>query len=1075
MAVEKAVERKIVSVLFADLVGFTSLSERLDAEDVAAVQGAYFDTVRQVVGRYGGQLEKFIGDAAMAVFGVPVTRDDDAERAVRAGLALASAVEQLGARVGLERDALAVRVGVNSGEVVHSVDAEPGDAVVTGDPVNVAARLQAAAAPGEVLVGPTTALAVAAAVELGEARALELKGKADAVAARSVTAVRTEPSRDAAMGALRAPLLGRDAELARLLDEAQWAEREPRRLLVIAPPGVGKTRLVEELAARAQGAALARARLRPDVLAPFEPVAQLFLTAGAGDEPALAERLKAGGASAGRAAVVVEEVRAVLKQAHDATPADRESRFAAWVEALDALAGERAGLWIVEDVHWAGGDLLAFLSFAAETPGRRLVVTTSRPSLLETAADWCASAPSFELPTLAGSAASDLVRALVGDALPEELVSRIADASDGNPLFIEELLRTWIGVGTLVEADGAWTLARPAEQVSLPSTVQSIYAAQLDDLPPRARDVARRASVAGRRFPFAALDPLEVADAQGGIELLARRALLSGPSPDQLFGPSYTYRHALLRDAGYASLARADRARLHVALARWLEQGPEATSAQVAEPIGRHYARALESVPALAREVAPELERDECRRRAAQWLERAAEAALELAAHESGRELLRRALELTEEAEAEKRSRRLARLGEITAATADMDEGARLLEEALEIARAGADRHGIARAAAALSRVLDQQVQFMPAARMAQQALDEIDERDDLDTALLLVRRASAINNGSDAVEGPRADVERALPIARREGDRGLELEALALLAGLEGGRLDEWRDLERLALESGAWDQAADAIRAQALQLVADHAEQARPLIARAIELCEARGLREDLAWSHYAGVELGLVSGDWDGAVAAARRALDLGIPNGYDRAVVRTWSAVLPLAAARDDRLLLDEGQAWLAERFREPENPSPYALIMGAARRLELVNRGLREPFVPDVEERLPSFELRYSSPSWLAGLETVFDSWLNAGELDGAGRALERMTTAAARDGVATLGRATCALFTAKLLAARGDDPSAEAARALAGFRESRAPWWIAKALRLTGTPEALAEAAEIERSLRIPT
>src|SRR5215218_5565716 len=153
------IERKIVTVLFADLVGFTSLSEELDAEDVAAVQTAYFDTVRETIERYGGRLEKFIGDAAMAVFGVPRTRDDDAERAVRAGLALAAAIDQLGARIGLESGALAVRVGVNSGEVVHTPDAGPEEAIVTGDVVNVAARLQAAAAPGTVLLGETTALA----------------------------------------------------------------------------------------------------------------------------------------------------------------------------------------------------------------------------------------------------------------------------------------------------------------------------------------------------------------------------------------------------------------------------------------------------------------------------------------------------------------------------------------------------------------------------------------------------------------------------------------------------------------------------------------------------------------------------------------------------------------------------------------------------------------------------------------------------------------------------------------------------------------------------------------------------
>ena len=226
----------------------------------------------------------------------------------------------------------------------------------------------------------------------------------------------------------------------------------------------------------------------------------------------------------------------------------------------------------------------------------------------------------------------------------------------------------------------------------------------------------------------------------------------------------------------------------------------------------------------------------------------------------------------------------------------------------------------------------------MPAARMARQALDEIGERDDLETALLLVRHATALSDGSDAVDGPRADAERALPIARREGDRRLELEALGLLASFKDVNLDDWRELERLARDSGAWDKAADAIHTQVLLLAPDHAGDARAHAERAIELCEARGLREALAWSHYAAVEVGLVSGDWDAAVAAARSALDIGVRNGYDRAVVRTWSAVLPLASARNDQRLLNEGHAWLTERFREPESPSPYALIMGAARQL-----------------------------------------------------------------------------------------------------------------------------------------
>jgi class 3 adenylate cyclase len=1067
MAVERALERRVVSVLFADLVGFTSLSEQLDAEDVVTVQGAYFATVRETVERYGGRLEKFIGDAAMAVFGVPRARDDDGERAVRAGLALAAAVEQLGARIGLDAGALAVRIGVNSGEVVHTPDAGPEEAMVTGDPVNVAARLQAAAGRGEVLVGETTALAVDAAIELGERQALELKGKAEPVRARRAVAVRAEPSRDLAMGALRAPLLGRARELERLLEELERAREEPRLVLVVAPPGVGKTRLVDELAALATGVAVSRARLRPDALAPFDAVAQLLP-----DADGLEDRLRSAGVAPARARALGDEAGAVLRPSGDAPAGvDRESRFAAWMELLDALAGESAGLWIVEDVHWAGPDLLAFLSFAAEKPGRRLVVATARPALLATAPDWCAEGSPLDLRLLPEADASQLVCALVGDALPAALVEEIALRSDGNPLFIEELLRMWVSLGDLAPAGGGWRLARPAGEIPLPQTVQSIYAAQLDDLPGSARDVARRASVAGRRFPVAALDALEVVEGGAGIELLAHRALVSGPAGDDLLGASYAYRHALLRDAGYASLARAERVRLHVQLARWLERTAAERGGQAAELIGRHYARALEGVPALAHEVAPGLGRDECRRLAATWFERGAEASLELYAHESARELLGRALELTGDDEAADRARRLAALGDLTASTADMDEGARLLEDALATARAAGDREGIARAAAALSRVLDQQVQFMPAARMADGALAEIGERDDLATAWLLFRRAIAVSNGSDAVEGPQKDAERTLAIARAAGDGRLELEALQFLTTRQSGDVEALAELEALARERRAWPAAAGALMTRALVLTPDRAGEAREAADRAVALCEAHGLREDLAWSHYTQTEVGLVSGDWDAAVAAGRRALEIGIAGGYDRAVVRTWSTVLPIATARRDVALLREGHAWLTERFREPENPSPYALVIGVARKLELAEAGLIEPLVPGVEERVASFALPYASPSWLAALEIVFDAWLRAGEFSGAEQALAAMRAG----GRATeLGSGAQALLSARLLAARDQDSSADAQRALESFRAVRAPWWVAKALRLLPTAEAATEAVELERALGIP-
>jgi len=381
----RVVERRIVTVLFADLVGFTSLSERLDAEDVSLIQDAYFDAVRETIERHGGMLEKFVGDAAMAVFGAPRVRDDDAERAVRAGLALVAAVDRLGSSLGLDEGALRLRVGVNTGEAVYGeATAERGP--VTGDTVNVAARLQASAQPGSVAVGGVTALAVAEAVELERVGELELKGKADPVAAWQVLGVYPERSRERALGGLRAPMIGRAEELGKLIgslgDGAQ-------RIVVVAPPGVGKTRLLGEVGAEAtaRGAAVLRARLRPDLLSPFEPVGQLVRSLG---NPAdVVSRLPPG-----RGEVVRDALAAVIAPVEAASgfAQERDRLFAAWLEGLDALAVGAPAAWLVEDLHWASPDLLAFLDFAgrASRSDGRLVIGTARPALLESAAEWCA-------------------------------------------------------------------------------------------------------------------------------------------------------------------------------------------------------------------------------------------------------------------------------------------------------------------------------------------------------------------------------------------------------------------------------------------------------------------------------------------------------------------------------------------------------------------------------------------------------------------------------------------------------------------------------------------------------------
>jgi class 3 adenylate cyclase/tetratricopeptide (TPR) repeat protein len=1111
VAAERALERRIVTVLFCDLVGFTSLSEALDPEDVVAVQDAYFAAVHETVTRYGGTLEKFIGDAAVAVFGVPRVRDDDAAHAVRAALALTSAVDQLGARLGLAAGELRLRVGVNTGEVVYGqASAERGP--VTGDTVNVAARLQAAAPPGAVLIGEATALAVEDTVELEAAGPLELKGKAEATRAWRALAERTEPSRERAMGGLRAPMLGRKRELERL--ERALAELQAgaaHTVAVLAPPGVGKTRLVDELArAAASDAMVCRARLRPDVLAPYDGVAQLLaaalvaaglaadsLTALAA-ERLLTDRLSEAGTDPGRTRVVAESVVAVLFPAAadgQAEPANRDAVFAAWLDAFDALGTSGRVLWIVEDAHWAGGDLLAFLLAAGSPPARspRLVVVTGRPALRER----FDLDDALELPPLSPRTTATLIRKLVGGAVPAELVGRIAQASDGNPLFVEELLRTWASSGLLVAEGDRWQLTADPAEVSVPTTVQTIYAAQLDDLPPPARLTARRASVPGRRFPAAALEALGVDDAAEGLEVLTRRALIGGPDADAVFGSTYTFRHALLRDAGYASLARAERAALHVRLARWLEAVAGERRGQIAELIGRHYAAAAESAPRLAAEVAPQLSRAEAAHAAAGWLELGADTALELGAHETARTLLTRALELTEEEAVLDAARRRRRLGEAIAQSADMDEAAGELERARELARTvlqstegdehAAGRAEYAAATASLGWVYNQQVRFDDAAELARKALEELGEGQDVETARLLLLRGTAVGYGTDEIDGPLADVRRAAAIARTTHAPDVELDAVALHTRWEtdlgSATVADLREVERLALRRGRWATAAAAARTEAIMLFDGDPLAAADALARADELCRARGLLEELAWTDYARTELGLLTGDWDVALAAGLRAVDLAERNAYRRAGIRSWYAILPIAAARRDEEVLRRAHAF-SSRFRPhfPTVPAPWARVMSTAADLRFAALGWPRTAIyePDDDAAVPAFDDAGQLPSFCDAADAVIGAWLADGAYERVRAALAVAAAAVERAPARPVTwPAVMTLLRARLGATLGDPVDVGALRpAIDALRSVPAPAWLARGFRQlealgAATVEEVAEADAIDRRLGI--
>ena len=1112
---EQMVERRIVTVLFCDLVGFTTLSEELDAEDVATIQDAYFAMVRDTVGLYGGRLEKFIGDAAMAVFGVPRARDDDAQRAVRAGLALVGGIQQIGARLGLDEGALRLRVGVNTGEAVAAAEGGPDEGRVTGDTVNTAARLQTAAQPMTVYIGEATALAVADVAELESVGGLELKGKAEPTSAWTITGMRAEASREQAMGALRAPTLGRATELAALSEAAQRvAGGAVERWLIVAPPGVGKSRLLREFAGVVEvgGGLVWRTRARPESLSPFDPIARLLLdalgSAGvvADHRDALHQRLVGAGVAELRAQVIADAVASVLAPptaAGEGKPSeDRDALFGAWLDALDVLAGRTPIAWLVEDVHWAGGDVLSFLAMATErTTAPRLIVATARPSLLESEPEWCredleSGRHVLQLSTLDAADARGLVQALVGEALPGDLVERIAERSDGNCLFIEELLRTWVSVGTLVAGAGeSWRLTVPADTIPMPTSVQSIYAAQLDDLPPDARLLARRASVAGRRFPVRALEPLGLGSGSAtdaGLDPLRRRELVTGPLAEPVWGEAFAYRHALLRDAGYASLARAERARLHARLGRWLVEAAGGRSNEVAETIAGHYASALESAPALAREIDDGLDRAATQRLAADWYERAGQAALALAAHDAARTLLRRSIDLTARDALLDRARRWERLGEATAFAADMDEGAAAYEQAIEHYRSAvaavdgaeriAARSGLARSVGSLCDVWFQQLRFAESHDLAVRVIDELGDPDQVSLARLLIAKAMGRQAASGPSDETESDLARAVELARAGGDPVVELHAFDYLTVVRSeaghGDVAAFERIEQMATKLGDWPTAMAAMSNAASMLVDEHASEVFPHVDRVREMAHALGRLEDAGWADYLGSEAGFVSGEWDRAYELGLRAVDLGEKYAYRRLTVRTYHVLVPIATVRGDPALLKRASDWYAT-LSGPLPNSPYARLMRPAQDLSFAEAGLIPRVTLEVEPRISSYQEEPGGGSWTAAADKVFSSWLSDGSVEGAAQILEAMT--AALEGyanVSSLGRGTYELLRARLALARGDPATAAAAAdaALERFRVSQAPWWMAKAMRValragSGGLDLEREVVEIEQRL----
>ncbi len=667
--VEETEQRRIVTVLFADLANSTTLAESLDAEEMRAILADFFAAMSREIHRHGGSVEKYIGDAIMAVFGLPIVHEDDPVRAVRAALDMQASLRTLNAnlasadeveRADGTRPQLRLRIGVNTGEVAAATAAREGqDFLITGDPVNVAARLQQLAAPGAILVGSRTYRSARGAAEFRQVPAVPLRGKSRTVDIWEVVGLlgdqQAPSARPRGRDGAQTPLVGRDTEMA-LLDAVArrvMRERSPHLITIIGVPGVGKTRLARDFASRISTPATPassrdsgsgqRARPQPLFLEgrcppygedvtyfPLTEMLRCYAGFGALEAPesARAKLLAATRdalASAGRV-VNAEVVAAYLghtigiesaERRRALLPADaaqlQEGALRAWRVFFEALAATRGLVAMIDDAHWADDALLDLLAFvASRAKGVSLLfVLTARPDLIERRPTWGGGRRNYVtlgLEPLSPDDAAQLLDALApGSSVPATLRRAILDKADGNPFYVEEIVRMLVDRGALTQEEGggwriapAWEQSEEVRDPVIPDTVQGVLAARLDLLAPAERDVLQHASVIGRYFwPSALLNlaqHLRPDDLDAALNSLTEKDLIhpSERGSANIAAPgevSYTFNHALTREVVYSAIPRTRRAHEHLRIVEWLQALSHEEPGQFMELLAQHYYR----------------------------------------------------------------------------------------------------------------------------------------------------------------------------------------------------------------------------------------------------------------------------------------------------------------------------------------------------------------------------------------------------------------------------------------------------------------------------------------------------
>ena len=1057
-------ERRLVSVRFADLVGFTSLSEHRDPEAVRELLSEYFERCRSVIERYGGTVEKFIGDAVMAVWGTPVAREDDAERAVRAALDLTAAVPALGEETGLPD--LSLRAGVLTGRAAVELGAET-EGMVLGDTVNTASRLQSIAAPGTVLVDDVTRRASEAAVAYEDAGSHQVKGRQQPVHAWRALRVVSRVGGARRGSGPEAPLVGREEERRLIIEafDATLAGGSARLIWVIGEAGLGKSRLAWELEKHADGVSdgvlwhRGRSLSYGDGVAFWALAEMIRARAGIGEEEesaAAAEKLHATVERYVADPVerrLVEPRLAALLGFERRANAEQADLFSGWRLFLERLADQAPVVMIFEDVQWADTGLLEFIDYLLEWSANRpiFIVALTRSELAPGADLGSDQTTAVHLQPLPDEAMDELLAALVPGA-PPELRVRIAARAEGVPLYATEIVRMLVDQGVLVQHDQRYQLTGELLDLEIPETLHALIAARLDGLPGRERRLLQDASVLGLRFSEAGL--MEVSDMsrpdlRAGLASLAERQLITlDTDPRSPERGQYGFGQALVRRVSYETLGRRERKQRHLRAAEHLASAWGSEVDEIADVRAAHLLDAVNAEPEAG--DAPEITA-----RARETLVAAAERASGLGAAARAAGLFAQAATLARNVT--ERAEMLDLAMQATLRAGDPELASTYGEQAILLWTEAGESRRAAVCSARLGRFLayssGRYSDHLPRLRTANEDLLRSGERD-ADLAETTMSLASTL---SEAGEHDTAwpFVEQGLELAEELHlyetiSWGLNLKNLILYAR---GRVEEARGLLMhsllLAQEHGLANREIRAHNNLAAMLInrfrngeaLSHLEQARAVARRL-------GSRADEWLVEGIMAVLLFELGRWDEALEVAERLTADEVSDRYS-AVEAAVGRCLVLLERGDIELAGSD----MARLEQEPIEHTEFAAMKTAMRVSLLRHQGDSRAALELARSRLET-ETRTVLDRWVQEIRVqALEATLEVGDLSGASELVAAVRTTAAHADVPYL-RVQADRFAARI-AARQPGIIAAAPlfrRAAAAFRELEQPFSLAVVL-----------------------